>query len=270
MLLEDNRRKKKRKKIFSLLFLFSSTMERCALSLLGRCDKEASSGRYANESWCVTAKLTEEEKAKIEFKPLCKNHANRPERVTPEFQTPPLKRSKSDPPATPSSQKISSSQPASFPITPPNSGGEKKCNGINNPDLEEFVQYKFGFTYPDDEGYPWGEKLKTWPTYRARMCTGVARSKGADRCEECHRLYKAMVSAKARHENSEEAGTQKYTPISSLKVSPYVRDMIAKFREENKPAPEPEPVNNDTDDLDIEVSLPPPSYNETLTPSSCL
>ena len=115
------------------------------------------------------------------------------------------------------------------------------CNGINNPDLEEFVHHKFGFLYLDEEGYLWGEKMKGWTTYKARMCTGKARDKRADRCDECHRLYKSMVSAKVRHEKSEEAGTQKYTPISSLKVSPYVRDMIAKFREENKP--EPEPVN---------------------------
>ena len=143
------------------------------------------------------------------------------------------------------------------------------CNGINNPDLEEFVHHKFGFLYLDEEGYLWGEKMKGWTAYKARMCTGKARDKRADRCDECHRLYKSMVSAKVRHEKSEEAGTQKYTPISSLKVSPYVRDMIAKIREENKP--EPEPVNNDTDDLDIEVSPSSPfHWGKSLTPLPCI
>lgn len=243
-------------------------MKLCALSLLDRCDQEAVHNRHATPNWCSKASLTEEEKVKIMFQELCASHGTHPDRVRPDIETPPSKRSKSDPPVTPSSQKISSSQPGSFPITPPNSGGEKKCNGINNPNLEEFVHHRFGYIYLGEDGYLWGEKQKGWPTYRARMCTGTARDKRADRCDECHKLYKAMVSARTRHQNSEMAGTKKYTPISSLKVSPYVRDMIAKFREENRP--ETEPVNNDTDDLEIEVSLPPPCCNELLTPPSCL
>ena len=262
-------RPKRTKAFFSppLPSLLSLQMELCALSLVGRCDKEALSGRYATDFWCSSAQLTEEEKAKVIFKPLCGTHSSHPARLRPDFETPPLKRSKSDPPVTPASQKISSSQLGSAPITPSNSGGEKKCNGINNPDLEAFVQYKFGFVYLDEDGYLWGEKPKGGTTYRAKMCTGVARSKGAERCDECHRLYQAMANARNRHHKSEEAGTQKYTTTASLKVSPYVRDLIAKFRKEN--TLEEEPTNNDTDDLDIEVSLPPPLFPEPLTPFSC-
>jgi len=244
-------------------------MEICALSLLGYCDKEALPNRYATENWCSSAQLTEDEKAKVRSKPLCANHARHPDRLRPEIETPPLKRSKSDPPVTPSSQKLSSERSGSVPITPPNSGGEKLCNGINNPDLEAAIERKYGFVYLDDEGYIWGEKSKGWTTYRARMCTGVVRSKAADRCDECHRLYQAMANAKCRNDKSEQAGTQKYTPLAALKVSPYVRDMIAKFREENKP--EPETVDNDTDDLDIEVSPSSPfHWGKSLTPLPCI
>lgn len=41
------------------------------------------------------------------------------------------------------------------------------CNGVNNPDLEAFIQYKYGFTYPDEKGYSWGEKQKGWTTYKS-------------------------------------------------------------------------------------------------------
>jgi len=236
---KQQKKSSKKKKSFQpqLPSFLSLEMELCALSYLGLCDKESVSKRYATEGWCSTALLTEEEKAKVLYRPLCGNHSSHPARLRPEIQTPPLKRSKSDPPATPTSQKISPNAPGSLPITPPNSGGEKLCHGVNNPDLEKFVEYKYGFVYLDDEGYHWGEKMRGWTTYRARMCTGEVVGK-KERCDECHRLFQAMSSARSRHEKSEMTGTQKFTPTSALKVSPYVRDLIDEFRKENKPQPD--------------------------------
>ena len=124
------------------------------------------------------------------------------------------------------------------------------CNGIQNPDLEEFMQYKFGFSVLDNNGYPWGEKLKGWTTFRARLCTRVAFAKKG-RCAECDELNKAMLSARTRHNNSALNETQKFTPTSALKVSPYVRDLIAQFRKENKPQPE---IEEKEDDIEVEVS----------------
>ena len=168
------------------------------------------------------------------FRALCGTHASHPARLRPEIETPPLKRSKSNPPTTPTSQRISSDQSGSAPISPPSSGGAKLCNGVHNEDLEEFMQYKYGFSVLDDEGYPWGEKLPGWTTYRARHCAGVATGK-KERCHECDRLYHAMANAKTRHNNSARDGTQKFIPTSVLKVSPYVRDLIEQFKKENKP-----------------------------------
>jgi len=182
------------------------------------------------------------------FRALCGTHASHPARLRPEIETPPLKRSKSNPPTTPTSQRISSDQSGSAPISPPSSGGAKLCNGVHN-DLEEFMQYKYGFSVLDDEGYPWGEKLPGWTTYRARHCAGVATGK-KERCHECDRLYHAMANAKTRHNNSARDGTQKFIPTSVLKVSPYVRDLIEQFKKENKPNPEKE---KDEDDIEVEV-----------------
>lgn len=247
---KDEKRSNKKLHLPSLCSLH---MERCALSLLGRCDKEALSNRCVTASWSTAALLTEEEKTKVLFRPLCSNHGTHPERLRQEIQTPPLKRVKSDPPVTPSSQKISSRCPGSAPVSPPNSGGEKLCNGVNNRDLEEFIAYKYGFTFSDEEGYPWGEKLRGWSTYRARLCARVVLSK-KERCDECHRLHHAMLCARTRDSNSAREGTQKYIPTSALKVSPYVRDLIEEFRKENKPHPQNEEKENE-EDIEVEVCL---------------
>ena len=89
-------------KIFFLLpvFPFPSLhilhMQLCALSVLGICDKEISASRYATKDWCQKALLTDEEREKVEFKPLCKNHSNRPGDLRHQFETPPGKVLKSD------------------------------------------------------------------------------------------------------------------------------------------------------------------------------
>ena len=170
-------------KSFSLVFLpplpshLSPNMELCALSLLGLCDKMALSDRIATETWCISAMLTEEESAKVTSNGLCSNHARHPERLRPFFEAPPSKRSKSDPPDTSTPPRISPQNTGPAPITPPNSGGEKLCNGINNPDLEVFISHRHGFVIIDYEGYLWGEKQRGWTTYKARMCPGVVVSK---------------------------------------------------------------------------------------------
>ena len=229
-------------------------MELCALSLLGLCDRKATQNRHATPNWCSKSSLSEKEREKIMFLPLCPSHGTHPEHVTPDFETPPLKRSKSDPPATPTSQRISSTGPGSLPITPPDSGGEKLCHGVNNQNLEEFIEYKYGFTFPDEEGYPWGEKLRGWTTYRARLCTRVVFSK-KERCEECHRLHHTMQSARTRDKNSAREGTQKFTPTSTLKVSPYVRDLIEQFRTENKPTHQEEKEIEDIIEVELSHSI---------------
>ena len=126
--------------------LISLHMDICALSLIDLCDKESSSYRIASKEWCSTASLTEEEKAKVVTKGLCANHSRHPERLRPEISTPPAKRSKSDPSTTSPSRKITDF-PGWVPISPPSSGCEKLCNGINNPDLEEFIKDKHGFVF---------------------------------------------------------------------------------------------------------------------------
>ena len=229
--------------------LISLHMDICALSLLGLCDKESSSYRIASKEWCSTASLTEEEKAKVVTKGLCANHSRHPERLRPEISTPPAKRSKSDPSTTSPSRKITDF-PGWVPISPPRSGCEKLCNGINNPDLEEFIKDKHGFVYLDEEGYLWGEKLRGWTTYRARTCTGEVAGKKT-RCDKCHRLFLAMACTRSRHNKSERESTQKFTPTSALKVSPYVRDLIEQWKKENKPTHQEKKESED--DIEVEV-----------------
>jgi len=92
----------------------------------------------------------------------------------------------------------------------------KDCSGTNNPDLENFVEYKYGFTYPDGDGYPWGEKLRGSTTFRSRECSGEAISANATRCHDCNRLFLACSNARSRHNANKEKGTQKFTPTSAL------------------------------------------------------
>jgi len=127
----------------------------------------------------------------------------------------------------------------------------KPCLGTNNEALEKFIEHRFGKIIPDDEGYLWGYKQRGWTTFKSMLCTGEARSAAALRCEECHNLFHAMSRAKTRKSDSAEA--HKFVPISSLRVSPYVREMIEKFKKENNTSASTTPTDKD-DDLEVEVS----------------
>ena len=73
------------------------------------------------------------------------------------------------------------------------------CLGVNNTELEQFIELKYGFTCLDEEGYPWGEKQRSWTTFRARSCGGKAISEEATRCEDCNQLFLACSNARSKH-----------------------------------------------------------------------
>ena len=124
------------------------------------------------------------------------------------------------------------------------------CLGLNNPDLEKFVEHRFGKTIHNEEGYLWGKRNQGWATFRSEFCTGVARSYKANRCDDCHKLHSAMNLARSRKSESSEA--HKFVPFSSLRVSPYVKELLERFKKENK-GTTPKHVARE-DDLEIDVS----------------
>ena len=128
------------------------------------------------------------------------------------------------------------------------------CLGVNNTELEKFIEHKYGFAYPDEDGYPWGQKQRGWTTFRAISCREEARSKEATRCEDCNKLNRAFSSARTRHNDSEKKGTQKYTPVSALKVSPYVRSLLEKYKKDNKEASAKQTEDSD-EKIEVEVCL---------------
>ena len=186
-------------------------------------------------------------------RPLATEAINRP--TTP---SPPAKKHKAETPTSlqsPLTEKSSLARPTMAEAgtqTEQTKLKEKPCLGTNNTLLETFLEDKFGFTYADEEGYSWGEKQRGWTTFRARLCTGKARSADATRCTECHRLFMACSNAFSRHKSSESRGTQHYTPIASLKVSPHVKRLLEQYRSTNNEAI-CHSVSKD-DDLEVEVS----------------
>jgi hypothetical protein len=237
-------------------------MESCGLSALGLCDKEAAQYRYATESWCASVSLNPEQLLKVKGKPLCKTHATHPDRINnPATPSPPAKKHKTDSTTSPLSPHLLQS-PAARPKmkdavaqTEENKPQFSPCLGTNNTDLEKFIESKYGYTYPDEDGYPWGEKLRGWTTFRARSCGRVARSKEATRCNDCNSLFVAMSSARTRHTHSEKKGTQKFTPLSALKVSPYVKSLLEKYKKENTESQTNQTPKTD-EEIEVEVCLP--------------
>jgi len=232
-------------------------MSLCALKYLGLCGNPAAQYQYATQEWCKLAQLSEEDAAKVKDEGLCEYHSRHPERInSPTTTSPPAKKLRSDTPTSLTSPAVAKS-PLSVPQMEeagPQTAGKiamKPCLGTNNEALEKFIEHRFGKIIPDDEGYLWGYKQRGWTTFKSMLCTGEARSAAALRCEECHNLFHAMSRAKTRKSDSAEA--HKFVPISSLRVSPYVREMIEKFKKDNNAGASTTPTDKD-DDLEVEVS----------------
>ena len=253
-------------KIFFCLFLpflpHSPLMSLCALNQLGLCGNLAAQYRYATQDWCKVAQLSEEDMSKVQGKPLCSNHSREPTRInSPTTPSPPAKKLRSDTPTSPTSPTIAKS-PLSGPQMEeagPQTAGKivtKPCLGTNNEALEKFIEHRFGKIIPDDEGYLWGYKQRGWTTFKSVLCTGEARSAAALRCAECNSLFHAMSKAKTRQSTTE--GAHKFIPTSSLRVSPYVKELLEKFKKDQKDTKVPEIPN--VDDLEIEVSPCPLNF----------
>jgi len=140
------------------------------------------------------------------------------------------------------------------PILPPALAPKKLCIGVNNPDLEAFIENRFGKCVPDEDGNPFGEKLKEETTFRARYCTRESKSEKATRCEACQDFFRSMSSTRSRANESERKGTQKFTPLSALRASPHVLGLLRSFREESKKSasPPPPPLEQSEEDLAVD------------------
>jgi hypothetical protein len=240
-------------------------MSLCALHKLGRCNKLVNEYRNASDEWCNKVILAEEDLAKIKGKALCENHGRHPERIgRPTTPSPPAKKLKANclesfqSPITPASPKSNSKMVEAATQTDEKIE-VKSCLGLNNEFLEKFIEHRFGKTILDEEGYLWGKKNEGWTTFRAEFCTGMARSNFAKRCSDCDRLHSAMSQARAKKSKSSEA--HKFVPISSLRISPYVKELLEQFKKDQKDNKAPETPN--VDDLEIEVS-PCPFWDEIL------
>jgi len=132
-------------------------------------------------------------------------------------------------------------------------GGGPPCLGNNNRDLDIFLENRFGKGIIDNDGYPCGEKLRGEQTFRSRFCEQSAPTTRS-RCDACQRFFVNMSSVRSRAESSQRKGTQKFAPLSSLRASPYVLEMLNKFQiaESRKKNPPPVPVPPDEDDLEVE------------------
>ena len=125
-------------------------METCALSLLGLCDKKAAQYRFANESWCESAKMSEEDAFKVKGKPLCENHFRNPKRIkTPTTPSPPAKKFKTDTQTSPLSSPVLHS-PGARPLMKKSAtqteDNKVRMPGVNNAELEKFLNHRFGMT----------------------------------------------------------------------------------------------------------------------------
>ena len=206
--------------------------------------------------------MSEEDAAKVKDEGLCEYHSRHPERIgrstTP---SPPAKKLKahglesSQSPITPASPKSNSKMVEAATQTDEKIEVES-CLGLNNELLEKFIEHRFGKTILDEEGYLWGKKNEGWTTFRAEFCTGMARSNFAKRCSDCDRLHSAMSQARAKKSKSSEA--HKFVPISSLRISPYVKELLEQFKKDQKDNKVPEIPN--VDDLEIEVSPCPLNF----------
>jgi hypothetical protein len=229
-------------------------METCALSILDLCDSTIGRSRFATDSWCERAKLSEQDALKVKGKQVCEYHGCHPERINnPATPSPPAKKLKTDSPMSPLPPPMLQSpvaRPQMKDAASQTAVEKTTCLGVNNANLERFIEFKFGFTYPDEDGYPWGQKQRGWTTFRAIICDRVAKSAGATRCNDCQKLFVACSNARSRHNQSEKKGTQKFTPISALKVSPYVKELLEKYKKENT-----ESQTNVTPKIDEEIEV---------------
>jgi len=251
----------------------------CVLTLLEKCQNVASADRFASQYWLRQSRLSFEEQEKVRGERLCKYHYNNPVRVASvELITTPPKRARLDPAATgddrperpPSSNKAT--------VTMVNAGTQTEedrkkssrklkstssrtnpprgsCAGLNNPELEDFIHQIHGFVYLDKDGYVWGEKTLGEESFYSKRCEGDARP-NATRCTDCHALFLACSNARSRFNTSERKGTKKFTPLASLKVSPYIRGLLEKFKEREKATPKPPPESDipiGEDDIEVDV-----------------
>ena len=221
-----------------LCTLFSPLMSLCALHELGSCDHKVAESRYATEFWCLKTDLADEELAKIKGKGLCDNHSRVRRPTTP---SPPAKKHNTKSLVSPLSPITASSSRSNSEMVHAATQTEEKietgtktktCLGLNNPELEKFVEHRFGKTTHNEDGYLWGKKNQGWTTFRSEFCTGMARSNDAKRCDDCHKLHSAMSQARARKSESSEA--HKFVPLSSLRVSPYVKELLEQFKKDQK------------------------------------
>jgi hypothetical protein len=75
----------------------------------------------------------------------------------------------------------------------------------------------------------------------------------------------SMSCARDRAQKSEKKGTQKYTPLSSLKVSPFVRQMLEEYKKCNAEESEEIEVENSADnDYLVQCLLRTLKENEQL------
>jgi len=189
---------------------------------------------------------------------LCHYHGSHPEYVPPAKKTKVSDETSAhhqlDLPAPLGEMRTVSVSCQTDPILPPALAPKKLCVGVNNVELEKFIENRFGKCVPDEDGHPFGERLKEETTFRARYCTRESSSEKATRCEKCQDFFRSMSSARSRALASERKGTQKFTPLSALRASPHVIDLLRNFREESKKSvsPPPPPLEQSEEDLEVE------------------
>ena len=109
----------------------------------------------------------------------------------------------------------------------------EKCVGIQNELLEKFWEGKYGMVCLNDDGFAIGGRLVTKKP-QIFHCAGVPRSAQSIRCDQCFALHNIYQCARTRSVQSEENGTQKFTPLASVRASPLAKKLLEDFYQENK------------------------------------
>jgi len=122
---------------------------------------------------------------------------------------------------------------------------------VDSRETLEFLSDRHGKSFLDDEGYVRGITKKGESCWRSIECQGTAKSEKSERCLSCEGLNSVIKKAKSKYLKSLEAGTQKFTPISSLKAPPYVLQKIRDLHQENEELHEL--LKNQEDLIDINV-----------------
>ena len=93
-------------------------------------------------------------------------------------------------------------------------------------------------------------------SYYVEESTGKNMRDRPTHYNECHRLHEAYQNARSQFEASLRNNTTKFIPINSLKVSPYVDELLRKFQKENKELKEQVDFNNNLDINGLEIEVP--------------